>query len=255
MKPKSENKTSAKKEAPANPRASLPKRLVREWVVPILTVVIVLGTFRSAVADWMDVPTGSMLPTIVEGDRILVNKLAFDVRIPFTRHSLSHRDDPELGDIVVFWSPEQRLRLVKRVVGLPGDRIEMKGETLYRNGHPVPQDVLDPARLDGVFTDAERTGHRFSVETLGERRHPVMTDLVATGRERARLRARSLGPVDVPDDHYFMMGDNRDNSRDSRFFGPVPREALIGRVFGVAFSIDRDRCYLPRWERTGTSLP
>ncbi len=249
MKPRNERGSSKKNESSDGQRRSLPKRLLREWVAPILAVVIVLGTFRSAVADWMDVPTGSMLPTIVEGDRILVNKLAYDLHVPFTQHSVSRRDEPQVGEVVVFWSPEQRLRLVKRIVGLPGDRIEMRGSTLYRNGIPVPQDTLDPTRLDGIFSDAERDDYRFSVETLGEKRHPMMTDL-----ERARLRARSFGPVVIPDDHYFMMGDNRDNSRDSRFFGPVPREALIGRVFGVAFSIDRDRWFLPRWERTGSSL-
>src|SRR5678815_1643505 len=102
------------------------KRLWRKQIRPIAITILVLTSFRSAIADWNDVPTGSMKPTILEGDRILVNKLSYDLKIPFTRIHLATWADPKRGDIVVFFSPADEIRLVKRVIGLPGDRIELR---------------------------------------------------------------------------------------------------------------------------------
>ncbi len=101
-------------------------RFWREWIRPLLVVVIVLGSFRSSVADWNDVPTGSMRPTIIEGDRIVVNKLAYDLRVPLTGWRLVHRGDPQRGDVVICYSPADGTRLVKRVIAGPGDEIELR---------------------------------------------------------------------------------------------------------------------------------
>ena len=119
----------------------------REWVRPMLVMGFVLGSFRSAVADWNDVPTGSMKPTILEGDRVFVNKLAYDLKVPFTSWRLARWSEPQRGQIVVFFSPHDERRLVKRVIGLPGDRIEMRNRLLYVNTVPVPSPtVISTAR-------------------------------------------------------------------------------------------------------------
>jgi signal peptidase I len=213
----------------------------REWVLPIAVVVVVCGAFRSAVADWNDVPTGSMKPTIVEGDRILVNKLAYDLRVPFTDWRLLEWDQPAAGEIVVCFSPANGDRLVKRVIAGPGDTLAMANGRLIINGKPVVYSELDDSATESLSA-AERSAHRFATETLAAHPHAVMAGPRA-------LAPRSFDPLVVPADHYFVMGDNRDASADSRAFGFVSADQIVGRTSRVAFSLDRDHWYLPRWER------
>jgi signal peptidase I len=202
--------------------------------------------FRSALADWMLVPTGSMNPTIVEGDRILVNKAAYGLRIPFTTVRLTQGEDPQRGDIVIFPSPKDGTTLVKRVIGLPGEMVEMRDEHLFIDGTAV--DYAAAARDDADLPQATRaTNHTFASENLGERPHPIMT-------LPARPAARTFGPVRVPDGEYLVLGDNRDNSADSRYIGCIPRNTIVGRAFGVAYSLDADRWYRPRTDRFFTRL-
>jgi signal peptidase I len=202
--------------------------------------------FRSALADWMYVPTGSMNPTIVEGDRILVNKSAYGLRIPFTDFRLTHGDDPRRGDIVIFSSPKDGTTLVKRVVGLPGETVEMRNEQLFIDGKAVD---YEPTSVDETqLTDATRTPrHEFFAENLAERTHPIMV-------LPDRRAARTFGPVVVPDNRYLVLGDNRDNSEDSRYIGSIPRDVIVGRAFAVAYSLDADRWYRPRAVRTFAPL-
>lgn len=217
------------------------RRFVREWVIPIGVVVIIGGAFRSAVADWNDVPTGSMQPTILEGDRILVNKLAYGLRVPFTSWRVAEWSAPQRGDIVICFSPANGDRLVKRVVAVPGDRVAMNNNEVTINGAPlayaaVPDEVLAsiPAEL--------RPQRVFATEQLGTHAHTVMVS-------PNQPALRSFAPVVVPAGHYFVMGDNRDQSADSRYFGFVPEREIVGRSSRVAFSLDRDHNYLPRWDR------
>lgn len=198
--------------------------------------------FRSAVADWMYVPTGSMNPTIVEGDRILVDKAAFGWRVPFTDIHLTHGSDPQRGDIVIFPSPKNGITLVKRVVGLPGDTIAMRGDRLFVNGIALDYaPSLDDA--DAQLPIATRGEQReYFREQLGGVDHSIM---LLPRREAMR----SFGPITIAQDQYFMMGDSRDNSEDSRYFGTVPRAALAGRAFRIAYSLDADRWYQPRGDR------
>jgi signal peptidase I len=214
----------------------------REWVRPMLVMGFVLGSFRSAVADWNDVPTGSMKPTILEGDRVFVNKLAYDLKVPFTSWRLARWSEPQRGQIVVFFSPHDERRLVKRVIGLPGDRIEMRNRLLYVNTVPVLQERMGTASLDARALD----GAVPSTEDLAGRRHPVLANL-------KRPSVTSFGPVTVPQGSYMMMGDNRDNSFDSRFFGFVTRDRIVGEATAVALSIDWER-HRARWERFFTKL-
>ena len=223
------------------------RRLWRNWIKPLALLLLVLGTFRSAVADWNDVPSGSMKPSILEGDRIFVNKLAYDLKVPFTTRRLATWADPQRGDVVVFFSPENGQRLVKRVVGLPGDAITLWRNRLVVNGEPAGYAKLNPWIVEQI--DArDRSSHRFASERLAELSHPVMV----TPGKRA---LRSFGPVTVPPGQYFVMGDNRDNSRDSRYFGFVERHLILGEVTAVVLSVDGERHYLPRWGRFFTAMP
>src|SRR4249920_2590657 len=112
------------------------RKFWRKEIRPLLILALVMFSIRSSLADWNDVPTGSMRPTIVEGDRVLVNKLAYDLKVPFTTLHLAEWGNPERGDIAVFYSPHDGKRLVKRVIGLPGDIIELRENQLLLNGDP-----------------------------------------------------------------------------------------------------------------------
>lgn len=219
----------------------------REWVRPILIIFIVLGSFRSAVADWNDVPTGSMKPTIIEGDRIFVNKLAYGLRLPFTRWRLAEWDGPRRGDVVILFAPDTGIRLVKRVIGVPGDRVEVRHNVVIINGEPAAYGPLARDVIEVIETD-EQPQHRFASEQLDGPSHPVMLT-------PNRPSPREFGPIDVAEGAYFVLGDNRDNSRDSRWFGCVGRSAIVGRVTGVVLSLDPDNWYMPRWHRFLRSLP
>jgi signal peptidase I len=187
--------------------------------------------FRSAVADWNTVPTGSMKPTILEGDRILVNKMAYDLRVPFTHLSLFEFSDPQRGDIVVFDSEAADKRLVKRVVGVPGDVVALADNRLVINGQMLGyRRAESPPGVLQLWEDFAGIEHRI----------------------RIRASASSLSsfaPVRIPAEHYLVLGDNRDNSADSRVIGLVPREEIVGRSRTVVMSIDYDNFYVPRHDR------
>jgi signal peptidase I len=217
----------------------------RDWVRPLLVTALVMGSFRSAVADWNDVPSGSMKPTLLEGDRIFVNRMAYDVRVPFVGWPLVHRGDPARGDIVVLWSPVDGRRLVKRALAIPGDTVEVRGGRLFLNGVMARYEPLRPEqlhRLASVPLDGTPV-----LETVGDRTHEVMT---------AALRGpagRDFGPTVVPPGQYFLVGDHRDDSYDSRYWGFASREAIIGRATAVVFSVDWPNVR-PRWPRFLTPL-
>ena len=223
------------------------RRLWLEWIKPCAPLLIVLCSIRSSLADWNDVPTGSMKPSIVEGDRVVVNKLAWDLKLPFTTCHLAEWGNPERGDVAVFFSPQDGTRLVKRVIGVPGDVVELKNDRLFLNGTAVAYEAL-PEKVSQVIPEPERRIHAFGRELLPGKAHPVMT-------APAIPAPRDFGPVTVPEGHYFMMGANRSNSFDSRFFGAVDRSRFVGRVGGIALSVDRDHGFHPRWERFLSSLP
>ena len=197
---------------------------------------LLMSVFRSGIADWNVVPSGSMKPTIVEGDRILVNKLAYDVQVPFLYHSLKKLNDPQRGDIIVFDSEVAQLRLVKRVIGLPGDVVEMVDNQLYINGQALQYDVLE--------------SHQNQVDEKEDLLGVVHT--VRLNREGSRLS--SFEPTKVPENFYLALGDNRDNSSDSRVIGFVPRDEIIGRAKKVVMSVDYDRYYMPRGDRFWKTL-
>lgn len=230
-------------------QVSRARRVWREHLRPFVVVLVCLFSFRSAIADWYDVPTGSMNPTIIEGDRIVVNKMAYDLRIPFTRISLTSISDPQRGDIVILNSPKDGMRLVKRLVAVPGDTVQLANNILLINGQPSAYQPLDSSIGKQLPSTADRFAATFNKEHI-----PGMS---ATGHALMwlpnRPAIRSFGPVTVPPGKYFMLGDNRDNSADSRIFGFVDRSLILGRSRSVAFSLDDS--YIPRWSRFFKHLP
>jgi len=218
----------------------------RKEIRPLLVLALILFSLRSSLADWNDVPTGSMRPTILEGDRVFVNKLAYDLKVPFTTWHVAEWSNPQRGDIVVFFSPHDGKRLVKRVVGLPGDTIELRNNTLVINGSPVAyRPIVEEVLRD--LAPADRAGRVFATEQLPGQTHAVAGHPAAPAM-------RSFAPIRVPDGHYFMMGDNRDDSFDSRYWGPVARNQIVGRATAVVISLDREHYWLPRWQRFFSSL-
>jgi signal peptidase I len=219
------------------------KRLLlfyRGWGFSLIIAILIATSFKSAIADWNDIPSGSMKPTILIGDRIFVNKLAYDLKLPYTTWHLAQWADPERGDIVVFYSPNDGKRLVKRVVGLPGDIIAMYKNQLFIDGVGIKYEPLDNEIINQI-APARQSQHFFFTENLAGKKHPVMFTSL-------RPSLYSFGPVIVPKGKYFMLGDNRDNSADSRFFGFVDRKLIVGRASAVVIS--RDESFLhPRWNR------
>src|SRR5690349_24097168 len=131
----------------------------RKEVRPLLILALIVFSIRSSLADWNDVPTGSMKPTILEGDRVFVNKLAYDLKVPFTTRHIAEWSNPQRGDIVVFFSPYDSQRLVKRVIGLPGDMLEVRNNVLILNGKPVAYEPLPEQKL-AALAPAERVNRR-----------------------------------------------------------------------------------------------
>jgi signal peptidase I len=213
-------------------------KLWREWRLAIFLIVFVVLPVKSSVADFNWVPSGSMKPTILEGDFVLVNKAAYDLRVPLTLHRLATWADPQRGDIVICFSPDEGKRLIKRVVGVPGDVLELRSNRLFINGQFAQQSEIDREVL-AELAAAVREDRVFAMEQLGAVNHAIM------GNPSVRA-ARDFGPVTVPENQYFMMGDNRDNSRDSRTFGFVERRAIVGRAVGVAGSFNITDKYQPR---------
>ncbi|HTD02976.1 signal peptidase I [Undibacterium sp.] len=203
---------------------------------------------RSALADWYLVPSSSMYPTLVEGDRVICDRVAYDIKLPFTDVIVKHIADPQRGDIVTFSSPEDGTRLVKRLIAVPGDVVEMKDEHLVINGVKADYRLQATADNKHLTPQREYPGEQLVLhESLGKLQHGI---IVMPGR----MAMRSFGPVTVPDGQYLMLGDNRDNSKDSRYIGFVKRELITGQVKRLLFSLDSDNYYLPRWERIGAAV-
>ena len=228
----------------SNPDASRPAaRWWREYRGSLLFLFLML-VFRSAWADWVSVPTGSMNPTILEGDRVLVDKHVFGVRVPWTLVRLTDGRDPARGEIVVFDSPRDGTSLVKRVIGVPGDVIALDDRGLSINGIHADYVPGDTRRLSNLLQITQRKFPDVWSESGVLPAHDILRMPLADRGPR-----EFIPPVRVPTGQYLMLGDNRDNSADSRFFGFVPRRNIIGLATRVAVSFDPERYYRPRSNR------
>jgi signal peptidase I len=188
-------------------------RRLAKWTLRIAPVLLVLTVARSTLADQYHVPTASMWPTIEPGDRIVVSKAAYGLRLPFTNYFLTGNDAPERGEVIVFADPRGgSIPLVKRVVALAGQSVALLGGTLFVDGVPQALERLEDGRL---------------VEHLGAHAH-----------DSGSRDFEDYGPTVVPAGHVFVMGDNRAVSLDSRVFGPVALNLLRGRVVGTSYRLD-----------------
>lgn len=213
----------------------LKRKRVRDGLVEyrgFLLFLLLLGVFRGAIADWNPVPTGSMNPTIIEGDVIWVNKMAYNLKLPFTQVSLALMSEPKRGEIVVFKSDRANKRLVKRLIGLPGDEVALLNNQLNVNGEEAEYQSLSKTQDWNDFTE-EFAGFAHTVRFTKIPNH----------------RLKTFRVVKIPKNHYLMLGDNRDNSADSRVYGLVPRSQLIGRASHVLVSFNPQQFYVPRTRR------
>ncbi|NIR32354.1 MAG: signal peptidase I [Gammaproteobacteria bacterium] len=196
---------------------------VVEYARSFFPVFLIVLALRSFVVEPFRIPSASMMPTLLVGDFILVNKFIYGIRLPITNTEVLDVSRPERGDVIVFRYPEDpAIPFIKRVVGLPGDHIAYTHKTLYINGKPAEQENV--GTFHGKWSGRSMTGASLRVEDLGSREHRI---LVQPGSHSVQ------GQMIVPDGHYFVLGDNRDNSRDSRYWGTVPDEYLIGEAFTI----------------------
>ncbi len=202
-----------------------------------------LFIFRGAVADWHPVPTGSMKPTILEGDVIWENKLAYDLQLPFTDISLMRIGEPKRGDIIVFTSEKAKKRMIKRLIGLPGDTLEVKNNRVFINGEAAKYTNLQDKALEPK-RKVDREDGIYALESLSDLKPHVIQVKPFTGNP-----LQNFNKITIPKDHYFFMGDNRDNSADSRYYGLIPRSEIRGHATRILLSLNKNDSYKPRFER------
>ena len=234
----------AEEQSAAQPEARKKKSFYKEWIEPFLIAAVVALFIRQFIVEAFKIPSGSMIPTLTIGDHLLVNKFIYGPRIPFTDTRIFSWKEPKRGDIIVFKYPENETKnFIKRVVGLPGDKIEIKKGILYINDQAVP--VTDHGNYEGKDQGAGGPYYskpRLLEEQLGAARHSILY-----------LRDQSeydFGPRLVPRESVFVMGDNRDNSQDSRVWGFVHYSKILGRALIIYWSWDGEDRWV-RWERIG----
>jgi len=221
---------------------------MRNWLREnrgFLVLLLCLGVFRTAIADWNPIPSGSMRPTLLEGDVVLVDRLAYDLKFPLTDFSLARISDPQRGDVVTFSSPRDGTRLIKRIVAVPGDVVELRDEVLFINGHAAQ--YLDRALVREPLEQGGEIPALRATERIGGADRSIQFLPSVSAK-------RSVAPLVVPADSYFMLGDNRDNSADSRYIGFVPRRLLIGHASRILVSADILGDWRPRIDRIGQTL-
>jgi signal peptidase I len=213
--------------APPLPGVRRRKSVVREYVEAIAIAILLALVIRTLIVQAFTIPSGSMMDTLLVGDYILVNKFLYGPELPLTDYRLPSLRQPHRGDIIVFKYPQDEKRdFIKRIVGIPGDTVQVRGQQVFINGRPLDESYV-----------------RRSQSALGQ-----------TGSPSFCGYAYACEPLVVPTDSYFVMGDNRDNSQDSRYWGFVKRDKIKGKAFLIYWSWDSERNWL-RWWRLANYIP
>ncbi len=216
--------------------------LVVEYARSLLPIFLIVFVLRSFIVEPFRIPSNSMMPTLLTGDFIAVNKFSYGIRLPIINRKIIDIGSPQRGDVIVFRYPEDRKTpFIKRVVGVPGDHIGYYDKVLYINGAAMRQSPL--GHYVGFGSGEGMSGASWRNEQLDQRPHEILVQ-----SERGSLS----GELRIPPGHYFVLGDNRDNSRDSRYWGTVADELLIGKAFGIWMHWDWG--YGRLWERIGSAI-
>ncbi len=228
-----------------NSHVALPREpIIVEYAKAFFPVLLLVFVLRSFIVEPFRIPSGSMLPNLFIGDFILVSKFSYGIRLPIVHKKLIGDSNPERGDVIVFRFPhDEKVNFIKRVVGVPGDVIAYNNKRLTINGEEI---MLEDAEKY-IFDQPEKRNKqatRYS-EKLGDSIHDVVLEDQGSSRA-AEYR--------VPDGHYFVMGDNRDQSNDSRFWGFVPDENVVGRAFFIWFNWDTKNGFDIKWDRIGNTI-
>ena len=232
---------NAVNDVPPEPSAkAVPVKKESAWdgIKGFLWVILFALTVRWLLVEPYRIPSGSMIPSLAVGDQIFVNKLSYGVRVPFTTNQLIEFSEPTRGDVAVFVCPDTpELNYIKRIVALAGDEVVVRNGVLSVNGEVLPRE----SQGDKVFQDRHfesSTWFEFNALEETEGNHGVSYEVLADNARPAPTR--DFGPFVVPDGHVFMMGDNRDHSRDSRVFGAVPVGHIMGRAMFIWWSWGKD---------------
>jgi signal peptidase I len=235
-----------------------------ENVISFALAFLVVFMFRSSVLEAFKIPSGSMIPTLLVGDHIFVNKLAYGLKVPFS-DDLTDRpiflvkgNEPKHGDIIVFRYPgDERIYYIKRVIGVPGDTIEVRNKILFINQQMIARDLIQDASVEKTLQSIDDGKYNLNnlelyLEHLDGVDHRIMID-----RSKYPDQAVNHGPIKIPEGQFFVMGDNRDSSNDSRFWGFVPRKNIKGKAMAIWWSLwinFSESEYIFRPSRIGTLL-
>lgn len=217
--------------------------VIVEWSRSLFPILFIVLFLRSFIVEPFKIPSGSMMPTLLVGDFILVNKFTYGIRLPVLHKKVIEIDKPKRGDVVVFRYPQDpSIDYIKRVIGLPGDKVGYYDKVLYINGERIPQERIGD--YIGIGSGFRNTGSSHIKENLMTVEHEILID-----------PRRPPEPYEniVPEGHYFVMGDNRDKSNDSRYWGYVPESHLVGRAFLIWMNWDSANGG-PSWGRIGGSI-
>jgi signal peptidase I len=223
--------------------ALLKEPVLVEYARSLFPVILAVLVLRSFLVEPFRIPSGSMMPTLLVGDFILVNKFAYGVRLPVINTKIINTGEPARGDVMVFRYPKNpSIDYIKRVIGLPGDKVSYYNKQLFINGEPAKQELQ--GTFIGVGSGVSMSGAKRRLEHLLGVDHNILID-----ENRGTLE----GEFTVPEGHYFVMGDNRDNSNDSRYWGFVPEENLVGKAFMIWMNWDSEASGIA-WDRLGSSI-
>lgn len=229
----------------AEPDKTAPEPLLVEYARSFFPIFLIVLILRSFVVEPFRIPSASMMPTLLIGDFILVNKYDYGIRLPLFNSKIIEFKEPKRGDIIVFRYPEDpSIPFIKRVIGVPGDHIEYKNKTVFINGKPMPQEIL------GTYFTESSGWDSWLKEDLGTVEHEILVN---------PYKSSHNDEVIVPEGNYYVLGDNRDNSKDSRYWNFVPEENLVGKAFFIWMNWRFDGIWnIPSWsakfDRVGTII-